>query len=58
MLGEIFAYSLGKAAGRRKYRKKRDSGPAYCYGCANEIDYECQYVYDYCTDCCNCTAHS
>ena len=61
MLGEIFAYSVGKAVAKRKYKKSQDRGPAYCYGCANELGEdasECRYVYDYCTGCCNCTRHS
>ena len=59
MLGEIFAYSLGKAVTKRRYRR-RDSGgdfPGYCLGCGGSR-VECGNFEDFCIECCNCTEHT
>lgn len=61
MLGEIFAYSLGKAVAKRRFKKSQDQDPTYCRGCAVELGQdarECRFVYDNCIECCNCMEHS
>lgn len=60
MLGEIVAYSLGKAVAKRRYRRRENGNnkfPGYCLGCGDSGG-KCGNFEDFCIECCNCTEHT